>query len=143
MAGLVDSLVEDAVCQLKPGFPSMLYVPLIPLPAIKVVHQGVAEHQGVLLRNVTSLSAAVQVPRDGIAVHYYCMSMYKTCGCSEVTSYSAFAARDDMSQGIKCRRWSFETRCVTSTTGVSTRDPTAGGQCCLDQGLDALLFDET
>ena len=130
MAGRVDSLVEDAVCQLKPGFPSMLYVPLIPLPAIKVVHQGVAEHQGVLLRNVTSLSAAVQVPRDGIAVHYYCMSMYKTCGCSEVTSCSAFEARDDMSQVLS----SFETRCVTSPTGVSTRDPTAGGQCCLDQG---------
>ena len=139
MAGRVDSLVEDAVCQLKPGFPSMLYVPLIPLPAIKVVHQGVAEHQGVLLRNVTSSSAAVQVPRDGIAVHYYCMSMYKTCGCSEVTSCSAFEARDDMSQVSS----SFETRCVTSPTGVSTRDPTAGGQCCLDQGLDALLFDET
>jgi hypothetical protein len=115
LAGLVDSLVEDAVCQLKPGFPSMLYVPFLPRPAIKVVHQGVAEHQGVWLRNVTSLSAAVQVPRDEIAVHYYCMSMYKTCGCSEVTSCSAFAARDDMSQD---QVLSFETRCVTSPTGA-------------------------
>jgi len=39
-AGLDSSIVfaEDAVCQIEPGLPSMLYVSLLPRPAIKVVH---------------------------------------------------------------------------------------------------------
>jgi hypothetical protein len=73
-----------------------------------------------------------------IALHYYCMSMYKTCGCIRGHELLAFAARNDMSQG----RWIsvvVETRCVTSSSWRLHATPLReGSAACLDQGLDAL-----